>query len=440
MSEHVMVDQQDRVDPAAEGLDITVRTGSASGRTLLSAFDAALHRAGVADLNLLTLSSVIPPNSRIRMIDTPLPGGHGDLLFCVRAEAYAEHPGDFAWAGLGWCVDETGGGLFVEHHGGSQQTVTEQIELSLADMKAIRGGGYGEVHMALASAHCLDLPACALVIAAYRVASWQESAAVDEPVETAGSTVGPDAEGGDPADADVVAAMVPASAVQPADPWGEPVGGPDCCQTAAPVPAAAPVVSSRPARVGVQNRISVTVEKEVDYMTARSFWKLYRETFGGLETEAVARQVLHESEFLEEMLDSRVLKYVAWDEDGEAIGMTTLTSDLTTVPWISPGYFAHHYPEHHARGALYYLGFTLVHESQRQARVFHAMIERVMELMVAEHAVAAWDMCLYNDDRRLGGNAARLLGRLADVTIAPVDRQTYYVGICHGAHGSATPG
>ena len=166
------------------GLDISLRTGSGSGRTLLSAFDHALQDAGVADFNLVTLSSVIPPGSRLRHVSNTLPGGHGDLLFCVRAEAYAEHSGDIAWAGLGWCVDETGGGLFVEHHGGSEESVVEQIELSLGDMNAKRGGGYGPVQMALASAHSTGLPACAVVVAAYRVSSWHDDVPADRGAPT----------------------------------------------------------------------------------------------------------------------------------------------------------------------------------------------------------------------------------------------------------------
>src|SRR3982750_3424133 len=120
------------VQTPTTGLDISIRTGSGEGSTLLSAFDHALQRAGVADLNLVTLSSVIPTGSRLRHVDAPLPAGHGDLLFCVRAGGVAERPGDTAWAGLGWCVDETGGGLFVEHHGQTEESVIEQIELSLA--------------------------------------------------------------------------------------------------------------------------------------------------------------------------------------------------------------------------------------------------------------------------------------------------------------------
>src|SRR3954469_18405846 len=95
-----------------------------------------------------------------------------------------------------------------------------------------------------------------------------------------------------------------------------------------------------------------TVEHRVDEPTAQRFFKLYLDTFGELAFRAVARQVLHEHEFMEEMVDPRVEKYLAWNPEGEAVGMCTLTKHLETVPWISPDYFAHHYPEHTARGAV----------------------------------------------------------------------------------------
>jgi arginine decarboxylase len=163
----------DEQTASAAALDITVRTGTGSARTLLAAFDGALLSAGVANFNLLTLSSVIPPGSRVRAVEGhQLPGGHGDRLFCVLSAAYADHPGETVWAGLGWTTDATTGGLFVEHHGGSEESVREQIALSLADMSANRGGGYGEVQIAITSAHCVDRPVCALAVAAYEVLGW----------------------------------------------------------------------------------------------------------------------------------------------------------------------------------------------------------------------------------------------------------------------------
>lgn len=182
--------------------------------------------------------------------------------------------------------------------------------------------------------------------------------------------------------------------------------------------------------------IRITVETEVDEATAQTYYLLYRDTFGDLETVAVARQLLHREEFLEEMHDPRVLKYVAWDDEGNAVGMSTLTVHLETVPWISPAYFAHHYPEHTARGAVYYLGFTLVDRRYRRSRIFQAMVDRIVELLVAERAVCAWDICSFNDEAySFGVNIERLLHHSADVTVAPIDRQTYYAGTFHGPAG-----
>jgi arginine decarboxylase len=155
-------------------LPITVRTATGRGRTLLSAFDSALFLAGVADFNLIRLSSVIPRQARITRTSERLSGGHGDRLYCVYASAFAEQPGDTAWAGVGWVRDEEGNGLFVEHHAGSEESLLELIHLSLEDMNARRGGQYGPVEYATASAHHdkVGSPACALVVAAYQTQDW----------------------------------------------------------------------------------------------------------------------------------------------------------------------------------------------------------------------------------------------------------------------------
>jgi arginine decarboxylase len=164
------------VAPPGSGLfEITVRTGNGQGRTLLSAYDAALQMAGVADFNLLTLSSVIPPNGRVVRERRPLGGGHGDRLLCVQAVAYADHRGEHVWAGLGWVTDAEGNGLFVEHTGGSRETVEEQIRFSLADMVERRERDYGEPDIALATAHCVDRPVCAIALAAYQVEGWESA-------------------------------------------------------------------------------------------------------------------------------------------------------------------------------------------------------------------------------------------------------------------------
>ena len=160
---------------APEGFapDITVRRGTGTGRTALAAFDRALLDAGVSNFNLVPLSSVIPPSSELRLVHEDLGGVHGDRLYCVLSVAHADHPGEIAWAGLGWLRHpDTGAGLFVEHHAGSEGSLREMIELTLGDMVESRGGGYGDVEAMVASAHCVDRPVCALVVAAYSVVSW----------------------------------------------------------------------------------------------------------------------------------------------------------------------------------------------------------------------------------------------------------------------------
>lgn len=184
--------------------------------------------------------------------------------------------------------------------------------------------------------------------------------------------------------------------------------------------------------------LTITVERELDDGTVAEYWALYRETFADLEVLAMARHLLHEHEFVQDMKDERVMKYVARDAAGEVVGLSTLTRDLETVPWISPAWWAHHYPEHTARNAVYYLGFTLVRHDQRQARVMWTMIETIVERLVAERAVCGYDYCQYNDRvLGLGPGTEALLHRIAEVEVEAADTQTYYRALFAGPRRSS---
>jgi arginine decarboxylase len=68
-------------------LDIHLASGTGEGPTGLAAFDAALMDAGVANYNLLCLSSVIPPNARIvRAKHRTRPDDHGRRLYVVMSQ------------------------------------------------------------------------------------------------------------------------------------------------------------------------------------------------------------------------------------------------------------------------------------------------------------------------------------------------------------------
>ncbi len=156
---------------------IRVSAGAGSGRTPLSAFDAALREAGVADFNLVRLSSVIPPGALVETVqgEDQLVGGHGDLLYCVYAEAHAELPLHEAWAGVAWALadDGSGAGLFVEHEGPAREQVERDLTASLDDLIVGRGGGYKPAGRLITSAVCETEPVCALVVATYTSQGWK---------------------------------------------------------------------------------------------------------------------------------------------------------------------------------------------------------------------------------------------------------------------------
>lgn len=146
------------------------------GPTQLSAFDAALNHAGVANYNLITLSSVVPPGSKIEVSDKPLkdlPGEWGDRLYVVMAEERTNVPNEEAWAGIGWVQDkETGKGLFVEHQGNSEKSVRNDIKQSLEALMATRNVDFGDIHMEVVGTMCKHTPVCALVVAVYDAEVW----------------------------------------------------------------------------------------------------------------------------------------------------------------------------------------------------------------------------------------------------------------------------
>ena len=157
-------------------MDIYITEGVGSGRTEKSAFDAALFNAGVANYNILELSSVIPDGSKIVVgkIDRNAVGEHGYKLYAVLAHATANLEGEEAWAGIGWVQeDKDGGGLFVEHHGSSEEEVNKLIQHSLEDMKKYRHQKYGEIHKKVIGIKSDGKPACALVCAFYQGQSWE---------------------------------------------------------------------------------------------------------------------------------------------------------------------------------------------------------------------------------------------------------------------------
>ncbi len=163
-------------------MNVHVASGLGTGPTKLSAFDAALNAAGVANYNIIKLSSVIPAKTKVVIhndgdkLDRPS-GEWGDRLYVVMAESRVDTPNVEAWAGIGWVQDKkTGKGLFVEHDGNSEEAVRRDITQSLEALMATRNVDFGEIKMKVVGKTCTHHPVCALVVAAYKSQSWDNGA------------------------------------------------------------------------------------------------------------------------------------------------------------------------------------------------------------------------------------------------------------------------
>lgn len=157
-------------------MQIQISQGIGVGPTELSAFDQALVHAGVANYNLIYLSSVLPPDSEVHFEQRPKrpEGTWGDRLYVVMAQKRVSLRNQEAWAGIGWIQDrKTRHGLLVEHEGHSEAEVRADIEHSLTALARNRDMQFGPQQMHVVGTKCTDLPACALVLAVFETNSWE---------------------------------------------------------------------------------------------------------------------------------------------------------------------------------------------------------------------------------------------------------------------------
>ncbi|HET9516262.1 MAG TPA: hypothetical protein VFO77_00900 [Actinoplanes sp.] len=183
--------------------------------------------------------------------------------------------------------------------------------------------------------------------------------------------------------------------------------------------------------------MKITIEQKVPADLVAAFYDLYLDAFNPLRTRAAARHVLTLDEFAEEMVDGRVDKYVVWDDDGRPIGLTTLTTDLRAVPWISEDFYHHRYPEHAARNAIYYLGYTLVHPDHESEGITARIIAKIVQRMHRTGGVCAFDVGGYNDATHGIGAKMAGIGRRRPMDLVTVDRQSYYAAVFHGPDAPA---
>lgn len=86
----------------------------------LESFEAALRDAGIAEYNLVKVSSIYPPGCRITYRKAGLARlTPGQIVYCVLAEARTNEPNRLVSAGIGLAIPAKGDqfGYISEHHG-----------------------------------------------------------------------------------------------------------------------------------------------------------------------------------------------------------------------------------------------------------------------------------------------------------------------------------
>ncbi|MFW6320515.1 MAG: pyruvoyl-dependent arginine decarboxylase [Halohasta sp.] len=112
---------------------IHVAGGVGVAPTAMSAYDAALADANLHNYNLVTVSSVIPAEATLEIVDeAPDLGPAGNRLTVVQGKVVAGPEADEPIAtGIGWATGP-GPGLFYEASGSDPDAVDREIRRGLA--------------------------------------------------------------------------------------------------------------------------------------------------------------------------------------------------------------------------------------------------------------------------------------------------------------------
>ncbi|RLI07117.1 pyruvoyl-dependent arginine decarboxylase [Candidatus Bathyarchaeota archaeon] len=110
----------------------------------MNAFDRALVEAGIAQCNLLPVSSIIPAGCRMRRWRKLRPGA---IIPVIMAMATGS-PGETIGAGLAWAWEREGNfGLVAEAHGHyDRRFLTACLEARLREMAEARGVELGDIN------------------------------------------------------------------------------------------------------------------------------------------------------------------------------------------------------------------------------------------------------------------------------------------------------
>jgi len=148
---------------------ISLVAGRGEGGTEINAFDRALHDAGVADLNFIRVTSILPPGARV--IDLP-PYPPGLLMPAVYARIVSTRSGDRIAAAIGVGIARESHGVIMEYTGHTSRADAERtVRQMVVEGFEMRRLPLDEVVVA-ATEHTVERAGCAVALAVF----WPQSA------------------------------------------------------------------------------------------------------------------------------------------------------------------------------------------------------------------------------------------------------------------------
>ena len=117
---------------------IYITKGKGEGHTSKSAFDDALNDAGLGNLNLISVSSIIPPGSEIEIERTNMPQWPvGSFVHAVLGISNVRK-GETTGIALGWAIAKEGGVIMEQEGHNCSKTAEEDVIIALEEMKRRR--------------------------------------------------------------------------------------------------------------------------------------------------------------------------------------------------------------------------------------------------------------------------------------------------------------
>jgi hypothetical protein len=173
--------------------------------------------------------------------------------------------------------------------------------------------------------------------------------------------------------------------------------------------------------------LTLTHETVVVGDEAQALLQLFNAAISHLDAVSATEHSEKEENLLRYFAEPGITKVVAWD-GAEPVGLGILTNDLSLIDLPSSIFFANKYPEHAARGAIFYGMTVLVKESERGLTAFSRIYLDMWQIPALVNGVLAFDICQFNVESY---DAEKIIAGIAanfpNSRWGEVDRQIWYV-------------